>query len=319
MMEMTLLKVHGSMNTFYMFEGEEREDYAQLAIQLSALDQDIDGILVILPSTCAHAKMRVFNNDGSEASMCGNGLRCVARYVCERDNVREAVIETMKALLRVKKEETIYEGIETYAVEISPVSFALSSLPMTYLNEDKWIQQPLPFVSSEIPFTAVSVPNPHLIGVVSEVLQKDSSHQKKWAQYFNGPNDYFPDGVNVSYVTPVEKGIFVRTYERGVGFTNACGTAMTASALISCMSNLVPFGEVAVYNPGGLVKCTVDQTDDRISLQLSGNATYLATTTFEWTNRLKDSQLLSTKDLQEQAAYEKFIEQETQFSTQFVL
>ncbi|MCH4827076.1 diaminopimelate epimerase [Planococcus halocryophilus] len=317
-MEMTLIKVHGSMNTFYMFEGEDRDDYAQLAIQLSALDTDVDGILVILPSTVAHAKMRVFNNDGSEASMCGNGLRCVARYVCERDNVLEAVIETMKASLRVKKEETLNEGIETYAVEISPISFSLSSLPMNYSNHTEWIQKPLPFVSEEIPFSAVSVPNPHLIGIVPKEFQKDTSHQQKWSQQFNGDNEYFPDGVNVSYVTPVEQGIFVRTYERGVGFTNACGTAMTASALISCMSGLVPFGEVSVFNPGGLVKCSVSKDGVNIQLQLTGNATYLSISKFEWTSDLESSQMLSTTELQEQESYEKFIEEVTLFSSQYV-
>ena len=317
-MEMTLIKVHGSMNTFYMFESEERADFAQLAIQLSALDSDVDGILVILPSAVAHAKMRVFNNDGSEASMCGNGLRCVARYVCERDGVQEAVIETMKASLRVKKEDTLNEGIETYAVEISPVLFSLSSLPMSYEGHSEWIHKPLPFVSEEIPFSAVAVPNPHLIGIVPADLQKNTSHQQKWAQYFNGENEYFSDGVNVSYVTPVENGIFVRTYERGVGFTNACGTAMTASALISCMAGLVPYGDVSVYNPGGMVKCSVSSHGNDIQLQLTGNATYLSVARFDWATDATESRMLSAEDLAEQASYEEFIKQTSTFSKQFV-
>ncbi len=318
-MEMALIKVHGSMNTFYMFEGEERDDYAQLAKHVSTIDPDIDGILVMLPSAIAHAKMRVFNNDGSEASMCGNGLRCVARYVCEQQNVQEAMIETMKASLCVKKEEASNDEIETYAVEISPVSFSLKSLPMNYLNQNEWINKPLPFVSKDILFSAVSVPNPHLIGIVPATLQNDSSHQEKWAQYFNSDNEYFPNGVNVSYVTPVEKGIFVRTYERGVGFTNACGTAMTASALISCMSGLMPYGDVSVYNPGGLVKCTISTGENKIDLELSGNATYLAHTKFYWAkDDIKKSLILSTENLQEQDSYKKFIEQVTTRSNQFV-
>lgn len=306
------------MNTFYMFESEERADFAQLAIRLAELDKDIDGILVILPSAVAHAKMRVFNNDGSEASMCGNGLRCVARFVCERDGVQEAVIETMKALLRVKKEETLNEGIETYAVEISPVSFSLSSLPMSYDGHGEWIHKSLPFVSEEIPFTAVAVPNPHLIGIVPPELQRDTSHQQKWAQYFNGDNDYFSDGVNVSYVTPVEDGIFVRTYERGVGFTNACGTAMTASALVSCMAGLVPYGDVSVYNPGGMVKCSVSRQGDSIHLQLTGNATYLSVAKFSWSADREESKILSSESLDEQVRYAQFSEQISTFSKQFV-
>lgn len=317
-MEMTLIKVHGSMNTFYMLESDERDDFAEMAIQLSALDKDIDGILVILPSSVAHAKMRVFNNDGSEASMCGNGLRCVARYVCERDGIQEAVIETMRASLRVKKEETLNEGIETYAVEISPVLFSLSSLPMSYEGQEEWIHKPLPFVSEEIPFSAVAVPNPHLIAIVPPDLQKDTSHQQKWAQHFNGDNEYFSDGVNVSYVTPVEDGIFVRTYERGVGFTNACGTAMTASALISCMAGLVPYGDVSVYNPGGMVKCSVSKQGDDIDLLLTGNATYLSVAEFDWSPTGTGSKILSSEPLDEQVRYAQFSEQISTFSKQFV-
>lgn len=317
-MEMTLIKVHGSMNTFYMLESDERDDFAEMAIQLSALDKDIDGILVILPSSVAHAKMRVFNNDGSEASMCGNGLRCVARYVCERDGIGEAVIETMRASLRVKKEETLNEGIETYAVEISPVLFSLSSLPMSYEGNEEWIHKPLPFVSEEIPFSAVAVPNPHLIGIVPPDLQKDTSHQQKWAQHFNGDNEYFSDGVNVSYVTLVEDGIFVRTYERGVGFTNACGTAMTASALISCMAGLVPYGDVSVYNPGGMVKCSVSKQGDDIDLLLTGNATYLSVAEFDWSPNGTGSKILSSEPLDEQSRYAQFSEQISTLSKQFV-
>ncbi|RNF40431.1 diaminopimelate epimerase [Planococcus salinus] len=317
-MDITLLKVHGSMNTFYMVEGPERQDYDQLALQLAELDQGIDGLLVILPSATADAKMRVFNRDGSEASMCGNGLRCVARYVCERGNLTNAVIETMKAHLHVEKEQTLMDGIATYSVEISPVSFQLTDLPMTYDGREELILTPLPFVSEDVPFTAVAVPNPHLIGLVPGSFQADESHQKRWAETFNGPNDYFSDGVNVSYVTKVEDGIFVRTFERGVGFTNACGTAMTASALVSCMAGIVPYGDVYVYNPGGMVKCSVSKEGDRISLKLTGNASYLSKHVFDWKDTSEDSRFVSADDLGEQANYEKFSRQTSAVARQFV-
>lgn len=305
-MKIILEKVHGSMNTFYMVDGQERGDYAELAMELCRLDGDVDGLLVILPSTKCHAKMRVFNRDGSEASMCGNGLRCVARYVCEKEGLQEAVIETMKANLRVRREETLMDGIAMYAVEISPVSFRLEDLPMQYENLDELILQPIPEISEEILFSAVAVPNPHLIGIVSEDIQKDSSHQQKWAEKFNGPNAYFSDGVNVSYVTPLPEGIFVRTFERGVGFTNACGTAMTASALVSCLAGIVPFGEVAVYNPGGMVKCTVQKTEDSFELLLTGNATRLSIHEYQWSDEPAKSGFGSSEQLDEQRQYEKF-------------
>lgn len=317
-MELELLKVHGSMNTFYLLEAEEDEGHGRLAQQLCAFDKTADGLLLVAPSKTAAAKMRVFNRDGSEASMCGNGLRCVARYVCERDGVEEAVIETMKADLKVNKEPVLQDGIDMYAVEISPVSFRLKDLPMDFENNRKWVLKPLPFVSEEIAFTAVAVPNPHLIGLVPASLQKDSSHQKQWAEFFNGPNEYFADGVNVSYVTKADGGIFVKTFERGVGFTNACGTAMTASALVSCLAGLTPFGEVDVYNPGGMVKCSVVEKGGSYELRLTGNATYVSKHHFDWQNEQGDSRFIESTELGEQAQYDKFIEQTSAVTHQFV-
>lgn len=317
-MELDLLKVHGSMNTFYLLEADEHENHGQLAKELCALDEAADGLLLVAPSQKTAAKMRVFNRDGSEASMCGNGLRCVARYVCERDGVEEAVIETMKADLQVKKEQTMQDGITMYAVEISPVSFQLVDLPMSFEENSEWILKPLPFVSETIAFTAVAVPNPHLIGIVPVSLQKDSSHQQHWAQIFNGLNEYFSDGVNVSYVSKAENGIFVKTFERGVGFTNACGTAMTASALVSCLAGLTPYGEVDVYNPGGMVKCSVAKTGGRYELRLTGNATYVSKHRFDWQNEPEASRFIYSTELDEQVQYEKFIEQISAVTHQFV-
>lgn len=304
---MELLKVHGSMNTFFLYEGDDREDFPHLTKRLAALDPEIDGLLTVNPSQRADAKMRVFNTDGSEASMCGNGLRCVARFVCEREGIEQALIETMKADLAVQKEPEIDAGVEMYGVEISPVSFQLSDLPMAYDQQTEWQQQALPFIDAEIPFTAVAVPNPHLIGIVGKDLQKDPSHQEKWAAYFNGDNPYFSDGVNLSYVTPLKEGIFVRTYERGVGFTDACGTAMTASALVSCLAGIVPFGDVSVYNPGGMVNCSIKSDGGEYQLKLSGNASYLGVYRFDATGDDRN-ELELIKQTDEQSAYERFIE-----------
>lgn len=304
---MELLKVHGSMNTFFLYEGDDREDFPQLTKRLASLDPEIDGLLTVSASQRTHAKMRVFNTDGSEASMCGNGLRCVARFVCEREGIEQALIETMKADLAVQKEPEIDAGVEMYGVEISPVSFQLSDLPMAYDQQTEWRQQALPFIDADIPFTAVAVPNPHLIGIVGKDLQKDPSHQEKWAAYFNGDNPYFSDGVNLSYVTPLKEGIFVRTYERGVGFTDACGTAMTASALVSCLAGIVPFGDVSVYNPGGMVNCSIKSDGGEYQLKLSGNASYLGVYRFDATGDDRN-ELELIKQTDEQSAYERFIE-----------
>lgn len=277
-MEKTFLKMHGSGNTFYLFETEDEQefDWVKLTRWLCEKENEggADGLLLVCPSSRADAKMRVINADGSEASMCGNGLRCVARYICEKLDVEEAVIETMKADLKVKKEQPLFKELPTYSVEISPVSFELSSLPMEYKGKSQLVHEVIDEFSPTIQFTAVSVPNPHLIGIVGDYYIKHQSHQFLLAHYLNHENEYCADGVNVSYVYRMgNDSIYVRTYERGVGFTNACGTAMTASALVANLNGVVSTDAVTVYNPGGFVKCMVKKDADDYRLLLIGNAT----------------------------------------------
>lgn len=280
-LQIEILKVHGSSNDFilideitheYNFSEEQRKE---LALLLCHREHGIgaDGILYTMKSDSADGRMRVFNSDGSEASMCGNGLRCVARYVCELLGVEETVIETMKANLAVKKREEIFPKVPTYQVEISPVSFQVQDLPLN-LPEDTIINKKIEELSTDLVFTAVAVPNPHLITVVDD-LDQHFETQKQLSEYVNGPNELFPDGVNVSFVKQIEKGhIYVRTFERGVGFTNACGTAMSASSLVTCLLELNELEEkIYVYNDGGMVNCVVHQKGQSYQIDLIGNAT----------------------------------------------
>jgi diaminopimelate epimerase len=276
-----ILKVHGSNNDFilidemsknYDFTEEQRRD---LAILLCNRESGVgaDGILYTMKSDIADGRMRVFNSDGSEASMCGNGLRCVARYVCELLGKEEAVIETMKANLYVKKQAEIFPNVQTYQVEISPVLFQLSELPLN-LSRDILLNEKIEELSKDLYFSAVAVPNPHLITVIDD-LEEQYNVQKELSEYVNGPNTLFPDGVNVSFVKSIQKGhIYVRTFERGVGFTNACGTAMSASSLVTCLLGLNKIEDkIHVYNDGGMVNCIVHQQEQTYSIDLIGNAT----------------------------------------------
>lgn len=307
-MSIQLTKVHGSGNTFYLYEAlyDEQFNFVNIAKQLCHHSNDggADGLLIVLPSSVADAKMRVINADGSEASMCGNGLRCVARYVCEKLNVDEAVIETMHACLKVKREASIFEQLPTYSVEISPISFELVSLPMKVDNRQQLRHEIIPAFSMDIPFTAISVPNPHLIGIVDHKYMENTLHQEQLAAYLNSENEYCPDGVNVSYVQPLSPDeIFVRTFERGVGFTNACGTAMTASALIASIEGFITNSKVTVYNPGGFVQCEVKNSGDRWELALIGNATVLGD--YEYELQDEKIQLVHFQLAEEQIQYEK--------------
>ncbi|WP_342043636.1 diaminopimelate epimerase [Bacillus sp. OTU2372] len=312
-MQIDLIKGHGSGNDFllideisneYLFTEEDRANLAKVLCNRGN-ELGADGILFIMKSDRADGRMRVFNADGSEASMCGNGLRLVARYICELKGLNKAVIETMKANLKVMKQEDIFPQVHTYQVEISPVMFELKALPLN-LPKPTLFNEKIKELSDELRFTALAVPNPHLIAIVeTEMFQNNL--QKELSEKVNGPNDLFPDGVNVSFVKPLEKGsIYVRTFERGVGFTNACGTAMSASSLVTCLTELNNYEKVInVYNNGGKVQCVVHKLDDTYSIDLIGNATYLYRASIQLALNEKTFSVTSRTELSEQQTYEK--------------
>lgn len=312
-MNINIRKCHGSGNDFllideismpYTFSEEDRQN---LSITLCDRNTELgaDGILFVMKSDKADAKMRVFNADGSEASMCGNGLRCVGRYVCELLQKDEIRVETMKAILKVNKSDSIFNELPTYCVEISPVLFSLDALPMN-LNQEQLVNEKIHELSDQLLFSAVAVPNPHLITFVDKEMMRTNT-QRMISEYVNGPNQLFPDGVNVSFVHSVEKGvIYVRTFERGVGFTNACGTAMSASSLISCILSLNNYEEeIDVYNNGGKVRCVVHKSDQTYWIELIGNATYLYDVEIILNNNQSSFEVSSKTHYKEQIQYEQ--------------
>ncbi|WP_242850047.1 hypothetical protein [Clostridium polynesiense] len=139
-MKIDLLKCHGSGNEFYIideiknnydFSEEERADIAKAFCDKTG-GLGADGILFLLPSRIADGKMRIFNADGSEAEMCGNGLRCIGRYVMESINKNSAIIETMKAKYNVSRREDIYKGVFTVEIVIDTIDLNVSSIPLNY-------------------------------------------------------------------------------------------------------------------------------------------------------------------------------------------
>jgi diaminopimelate epimerase len=311
-LDINFIKGHGSGNDFliideitnnYSFSEDERANLARLLCNRES-ELGADGILFVMKSGHADGRMRVFNADGSEASMCGNGLRLVARYICELKGLNEAVVETMKADLKVSKQKELVPEVHTYQVEISPVLFDLSALPLN-LNQATLRNEKIEELSNELKFTALAVPNPHLITIVDkDQLQLDI--QKELSEKVNGPNEWFPDGVNVSFVKPLETGsIYVRTFERGVGFTNACGTAMSASTLVTCLQGINEFEQtIKVYNNGGRVQCIVHHDNGTYYIDLIGNATYLFTGIVKIDLDKESFSVTERNDLTEQNAYE---------------
>ena len=285
-----LLKVHGSQNQFFILDQENLsqrltdDELKNLAIKLTNSQTGLlggsDGLLVVdKATTSALARMRVINADGSEASMCGNGLRTVARYLQEKTGKKDFKVQTMKTDLRVRKFDDFANGVPAFAVEISPVSFDAASLPFQNLGRDRIIDEFVPELYPGLKFTSLAVPNPHLISFMSQE-QIESDILGEVGTYLNSDNPYYPDGVNVNFAQIIDKNkIFVRTFERGVGFTNACGTGMSASSLALTLTH-PEAGElehtITVYNPGGYVKTIphYDSQHHRYWIELIGNATF---------------------------------------------
>lgn len=291
-----LLKVHGSQNAFFILDqtqlqsplsDEELINFTQKITDPSnGILGGADGVLVVNKPTRpgSVAQMRVINADGSEASMCGNGLRTVARYVAERDNLTDFKVDTMNASLRVRKHEDLAPGVPAFAVEISPVKFDHTALPFNNLGRQRLLNTLVPELYPGLYFSALAVPNPHLISFVN----KETLHGpalKELGTRLNSDNPYFNDGVNVNFGYILgHNELFVKTFERGVGFTNACGTGMSATslALAHTHPDMASFNEpINVYNPGGMVKTILHRDNYNYWIELIGNATFTHTLTAE--------------------------------------
>lgn len=318
-------KVHGSQNTFFLLDQTQlkqalsQAELVRLAKQLTNAKTGLlggaDGLLVVSSSSHQNVlgKMQVINADGSIASMCGNGLRTVGRYLAEKYHQNSFKVETQQADLKVSVEPDWAESVKAISVEISPVSFAKQDLPFAQLNCNQLINQEVPAFAPDLKFTAVAVPNPHLISIVSaEVLA--SSLLEKLGTKLNQPNPYFPDGVNVSFAQVIDsRHLFVRTFERGVGFTNACGTGMSAASLVFALTHQQEkvFNHLlTVSNPGGFVQTRVHQQEDHYWIELIGNATVTHNINADeslFHQDLPDLSLFQVEQTSENAAYQAFI------------
>lgn len=290
-MDIEIVKVHGSENDFFILDERTlstqvtEEQWKLLAMKLTSRQNGLlkgaDGLLIVGESQRqgTAGKLRILNADGSEAKMCGNGLRTVGRYIAEKTGQTAFLVETKQADLQVKMVPELWPQVATVQVEISPVLFETKKLPFfSPQSINPFIQEKLPQLDDTLLFSAVAVPNPHLIAFTNHETILGPKLEKI-AAYLNGENPFFPKGVNVSFAEVLaDHKLFVRTYERGVGFTNACGTAMAATSLIYTLVGKGRREEsITVWNPGGVVQTIVHQKKDGTYwMELIGNATFIA-------------------------------------------
>lgn len=206
-----------------------------------------DGVIIIDKSQKCDFKMRIFNKDGSEAEMCGNGIRCLAKYVYEKELIkeREFSIETMSGEKRVFLE---VEGntVLSICVDMGKPVLKFEEIPVNYISDDeeKGIN------IGEFTGYPISVGNPHLVIFIDDV---ENFNVKKYGSIFENYK-YFPNKINIEFVEIINnEHIKVRVWERGVGETLACGTGACAAAYIFCR-NKSTSKELTVDLLGGKLK-----------------------------------------------------------------
>jgi len=274
------IKCHGSGNDFVMIDElsgpalreSDRGAFAQLICDRRG-SVGADGVLFVLPSERADALMRMFNADGTEAQMCGNGLRCVARLLAERLGRDSMTIETLKGVTSASVEKPLAPGVFTTQAEIGPVSLDPRSVPLVMPGTD-FIDRAIPELSPDLRFTAVSAPNPHIIARTPSL---DDAVLSAAGAMANSYIPILPERANVSLFAPRDRhSLVISTYERGVGLTASCGSAMAATTLVACLLGEAAWGEqITVYNKGGFVRTRAERQSSSYRLWLSGNATFV--------------------------------------------
>ncbi|PVX28984.1 diaminopimelate epimerase [Sphingomonas pokkalii] len=277
-MRIPFIKCHGSGNDFPLIDARalalSEADWATLAWLLADRAGPVggDGLLALVPGDDAHAfGMRMWNTDGSEAETCLNGLRCTARLGFDLLGIDAAQVKLKTSSARVAREEDIAPGVATIRTLVGPNATRAADVGLVGAP-DQVLDAPIDGLPNPRRFTAVAMPNPHLVTFVDQVDEAELVALGSWCERRPA---LIPARANVSFVE--QRGptsLFVRTFERGVGLTDSCGSAMAASVLSAALTGRVPFATpIAVFNRGGMVRGQAE-VDTRVLL--SGNATFEA-------------------------------------------
>ncbi|MGK6318707.1 diaminopimelate epimerase [Sphingomonas sp. DT-204] len=281
-MRFAFVKCHGSGNDFPLIDGRAitlgDAEWAVVARALADRRGPVggDGLLLLTPGNddVTEFGQRMFNSDGSEAATCLNGLRCVARAGFEALGIDAATVGLMTSTAQVERVAELAPGVVTVRTRVGPASLAPGEVGLRVAGPV--VEAAIPGLPNARRFTAVAMPNPHLVAFVDHVDERELVSLGWWCE--TGP-ELLADRANVSFVEARGSDLYVRTFERGVGLTDACGSAMAASTYAAGLTGRVPFGrEITVFNPGGMVRAAAGE-DGMVTI--AGNAT------FEWEGEIE--------------------------------
>jgi diaminopimelate epimerase len=233
---MRFIKMHGIGNDYIYVDGfrDTVRQPEQLAVRISDRHFGVggDGLILILPSARADVRMRIFNADGSEAQMCGNGIRCLAKYVYEAGIARrpELTVETLAGVLRLQL--FVADGrVERVRVDMGPPRFHPRDIPMLAEGE-RVLGAKLTAGDRDFAVTCLSMGNPHCVIFVDDVASFPVAHYGPLIEH----HPRFPQRTNVEWIACLNRReLRQRTWERGSGETLACGTGACAAAVAAAL------------------------------------------------------------------------------------
>lgn len=227
-----------------------------------------DGVLFVTPSDVADIGYRMFNPDGSEAEMCGNGIRCFGDFVYRKGILKQEKM-TVETKSGIKTIEITLENDEPalFKVDMGISTFKTPEIPMTS-EKGEFLDSPLEVLDETFNTTAVNVGNPHAIIFVDNVDEIDIN---KYGPAIES-HKVFPEKINVHFVEVISKneGKMI-TWERGAGVTLACGTGATSTAISGFKLGLFD-DEILLHLPGGDLKFNVYENNDNLGAFMEGPA-----------------------------------------------
>ena len=251
-MKFNFTKMHGIGNDYVyvncMDKELEKPEEISIAVSPRHFSVGSDGLIMICSSDAADAKMRIFNADGSEAKMCGNGIRCVGKYLYDKGivNKTEITVDTLSGIKKLKL-NVVNGKVDTVCVDMGKAILDPEKIPV--LSPNIMINRPVIVDGKKYNLTAVSMGNPHAVCFVDDV---DGLDLEKIGPSFENLT-IFPDRVNTEFVKVIdEKTLQMRVWERGSGETYACGTGTCATVGAACMNKICKQDtDVTVHLIGG--------------------------------------------------------------------
>lgn len=261
---MSFTKMQGCGNDYVYVDciKQKIDNPSEMAVKISDRHFGIgsDGLILIESSVRADFRMRMFNADGSEGSMCGNGIRCVAKYVYDKGLTDKKII-TIDTKAGIKYLELYIADNKVDSVKVDMGSPVLKAeLIPVISSQDTVINELITAGGTDYRMTCISMGNPHAVVFVEDTDALDLERIGPGFEH----HERFPDRVNTEFVRVIDRrNIAMRVWERGSGETLACGTGACASVAASVMNGYTD-EEVTVHLEGGELIIHYDQEENHI-------------------------------------------------------